>query len=240
MVRTHPARRERDEGQPEQEMQIRPEHQPRDGMRRLQHVVVVIPIDTQVDEAQHVAQEDGDHGPQRLDALAVGHLHLQHHDGDEDGDYAITERFQPILSHTACARAHRNCHCTTMATADGNEKSTRKTGSSSRHAYPPCATPIPMFAAAVTNQMTTNATVAVIIDEVFELARSFATPRQAVHSTKPTAMMLAVRIATSRRFLLVGEMVAETERCRSAAPGSGSGADAGGRRLQRFVRRGNS
>src|SRR4030095_7436252 len=49
--------------------------------------------------------EDGDHGHQRLDALAVGHLHLQHHDGDEDGDHGITARFQPILSHAACARA---------------------------------------------------------------------------------------------------------------------------------------
>jgi hypothetical protein len=74
----------------------------------------------------------------------------------------------------------------------------------------PLDPPIHMFAAAATNQMTTNATVAVIIDEVFDLARSFATPRHAAHSTKPTAMMIAVRIATSRRFLLVGEMVAET------------------------------
>jgi hypothetical protein len=37
-----------------------------------------------------------------------------------------------------------------------------------------------MFAAAATNQMTTNATVAVIIDEMFELARSFATHVQGV------------------------------------------------------------
>jgi hypothetical protein len=42
-----------------------------------------------------------------------------------------------------------------------------------------------MFAAAATNQMTTHATVAVIIDEVCELAGSFATPRHAAHSTKP-------------------------------------------------------
>src|SRR5262249_8655672 len=119
---------------------------------------------------------------QRLDALAVGHLHLQHHDGDEDGDHAVTERFKPILSHAACARAQRNFHCTKIATVDGDEKSNRKTGSSSRYAYPTCDTPIHMFAAEATNQMMTNATVAVIIDEVFELARSLATPRQAAHS----------------------------------------------------------
>src|SRR5215510_526584 len=74
-----------------------------------------------------------------------------------------------------------------------------------------------MFAAAATNQMTTNATVAVIIDELLEPARSFATPRHAVHSTKPTAMMIAVRMATSRRLLLIGEMVAEASRRSSPA-----------------------
>jgi hypothetical protein len=54
----------------------------------------------------------------------------------------------------------------------------------SRNEYPACDTPIHMFAAAAPNQMTTNATVAVIIDEVFELARSFATPRHAAHSAE--------------------------------------------------------
>jgi hypothetical protein len=67
-----------------------------------------------------------------------------------------------------------------------------------------------MFAAAATNQMTTNATVAVIVAEVLELASSFATPRHAAHSTKPTAMMIAVRIWYLRRLLLIGEMIAET------------------------------
>src|ERR671925_864917 len=105
--------------------------------------------------------------------------------------------------------AQRNFHFTKTATADGNKKINRKIGSSSRNEYPACDTPIHMFAAAATNQMTTNATVAVIIDEVLALARSFATPRHAAHSTKPTAMMIAVRIAPSRRVLLIGEMVAE-------------------------------
>jgi hypothetical protein len=67
-----------------------------------------------------------------------------------------------------------------------------------------------MFPAAATNQMTTNATVAVAIYEVLELARSFATPVHAAHRTKPTAMMIAVRMATARRLLLIREMVAET------------------------------
>src|SRR5262245_58556543 len=148
----------------------------------MQHVVVVIPIDTKVDEAQNVAQEYGDQWHQRLDALAVGHLHLQHHDGDDDGDHAITERFNPTLSHAEWTHAQRSFHFTKMATADGNKKINRKIGSSSRNEYPACDTSIHMFAAAAINQMTTNAPVAVIIDEVLELARSFATPRHAAHS----------------------------------------------------------
>ena len=70
----------------------------------MKHVVVVIPIDTKIDEAQDVAQEYGDQGHQSLDALTVGHLQLQHHDGDDDGDHAIAERFKPILSHAERAR----------------------------------------------------------------------------------------------------------------------------------------
>jgi hypothetical protein len=40
-----------------------------------------------------------------------------------------------------------------MATADGNKKINRKIGSASRNEYLTCDTPIPMFAAAATNQM---------------------------------------------------------------------------------------
>src|ERR687892_1416357 len=114
----------------------------------MKHVVVVVPIDTKVDEAQNVAQEYRDQWHQSLDAFAVGHLHLQHHDGDDDGDHAITERFKPILSHAESTRAQRNFHFTNMATADGNKRINRKIGSSSRNEYPACDTPIHMFAAA--------------------------------------------------------------------------------------------
>ena len=80
-------------------MQVRPQHGPCDSLSHMKHVVVVIPIDTKVYEAQNIAQEYGEQGHQRLDAHAVRHLQLQHHDGYDDGDDAITERFKPVLSH---------------------------------------------------------------------------------------------------------------------------------------------
>ena len=65
----------------------------------MKHVVVIVPVDAQVDEAQNVAQEDGNQRRESLGTRAVRHFQLQHHDGDEDGDHAITERFESILSH---------------------------------------------------------------------------------------------------------------------------------------------
>jgi hypothetical protein len=49
-----------------------------------------------------------------------------------------------------------------------------------------------MFEAATTNQMATNAAVAMVVDEVLVLARSFAIPRQTAHSPKPPRMMIVV------------------------------------------------
>src|SRR5436309_15390478 len=36
-------------------------------------------------KAQHIAQHDWDQRPQRAHIGTLGHLHIQHHDGDEDG-----------------------------------------------------------------------------------------------------------------------------------------------------------
>src|SRR4051812_46891987 len=65
----------------------------------MQHVMVIVPVDADVDEAQHVAHEDGDQRCQGGYAVPVRNLQLEHHDGDDDGYHAIAERLQPSLSH---------------------------------------------------------------------------------------------------------------------------------------------
>jgi hypothetical protein len=64
---------------------------------QLQHVVVVVPVDADVDEAQHVTEEHRPQRRQRRDAGAVRHFQLQHHDGDQDGDRAVAESFEALL-----------------------------------------------------------------------------------------------------------------------------------------------
>jgi hypothetical protein len=59
--------------------------------------------------------------------------------------------------------------------------------------------------------MATNAAVAMVMDEVLVLARSFAIPRQTAQSAKPPRMMIVVRIAPSLGYeLAMGEVVAQT------------------------------
>ena len=104
MVLAHPAGREREQRQPEQQVQVGPQHAAGHVGGRVQQVVVVVPVDADVDEAQHVAQE---HRPQLRDrgqVVAVGHVQLQHHDRDDDGQHAIAERLESTLAHLASAR----------------------------------------------------------------------------------------------------------------------------------------
>src|SRR5512135_997799 len=84
-------------------MQVGPQYLPRHLVARVQHMVVVVPVDADIDEAQHIAQENRDQRCERIDALAMRHLELQHHDGDDDGDHAIAECFESAFAHSVLA-----------------------------------------------------------------------------------------------------------------------------------------
>src|SRR5215472_13163850 len=66
----HPARDEGHEGQPEQQMQVRPQDETVHAMRGLEQMVVVVPVDADEHEAQHVAQEHRGHRAQRIQAVS--------------------------------------------------------------------------------------------------------------------------------------------------------------------------
>jgi hypothetical protein len=99
MVLAHPPAGERKQRQPEQQRQIGDQDRPRHAPRRVQQVMVVHPVDADIGEAQDVGQEHRPQFAQRRKLIAMRNFHLQNHDGDDDGDHAIAECFQPALAH---------------------------------------------------------------------------------------------------------------------------------------------
>src|SRR5438105_7844538 len=111
VVLGHPAGSERHQREPEQKMHVRPKRGAVHVVHRVEHVMVVGPVDGDEYKAHNVGEEHRQEGQQRLRVGVVRHLQLQHHDGDDYGDYAVAESFQPSLPHydALSPAAHANC-----------------------------------------------------------------------------------------------------------------------------------
>ena len=134
MVFAHPAGDEGKQRQPEQQVQVRPQDASADSPHRVKQVMVVVPVNPDIDETQHVAQKDRQQRLQGREVFAVRHFHLQHHDGNDDGQNAIAESFEPILSHSVARRLsprlaryrrHQRWKCSYFDVLKGIGKTTR-------------------------------------------------------------------------------------------------------------------
>jgi hypothetical protein len=65
-------------------VQIGPEDPAAHVVGDTQHVVVIVPVNAEVEEAQHVAQEYRQQAAQIRELDSMGDLHLEHHDGHDD------------------------------------------------------------------------------------------------------------------------------------------------------------
>src|ERR1017187_3766145 len=103
MVFADPRGGEREKREPEKQVEVRPEDAAADAFGGLEEVVMVVPINADVDEAQDVAEEDGQERFQGGEVGGVRDFQFQHHDGDDDGEDAVAEGFEPGGFHCAGA-----------------------------------------------------------------------------------------------------------------------------------------
>src|SRR5690348_14186916 len=75
----------------------------------MQHVVMVVPVDRYIDEAQDISEKSWKHRPQGLPVRAVRYPKFEHHYSDDDGDNAVTECFQSSLIH-CCKHRPKKLH----------------------------------------------------------------------------------------------------------------------------------
>ena len=103
MVFADPGGGEREKREPEEQMEVRPEDAAADAFGGLEEVVMVVPVDADVDETEDVAEKDGQERFQGGEVGGVRDFQFQHHDGDDDGEDAVAEGFEPGGFHCAGA-----------------------------------------------------------------------------------------------------------------------------------------
>jgi len=57
-------------------------------------LVMIHPVDRDEGEREQVDEQDRGDRKQAFDAVCVGNLQLQHHDGDDDGQNTVGESFE--------------------------------------------------------------------------------------------------------------------------------------------------
>jgi hypothetical protein len=98
-------------------MQVRPENASRDPGAGVKHVVMIVPVDAEVNEAEHVAHEHRGKWCERSETVPMRDLHFEHHDRDDDREDAVAERLESVLAHSlprVCLKeppAHQHCRC---------------------------------------------------------------------------------------------------------------------------------
>jgi hypothetical protein len=91
---------------------------PGDAAHRVHQVMMVVPVDAHVDEAQDVREERGTKRCERLQRVRMRRLQLEHHDGDDHSDDAVAA---PRIEDTAGLAGYADVRTTAL-----NDRSKRK------------------------------------------------------------------------------------------------------------------
>src|SRR5438045_3573024 len=80
-------------------MQVRPQNCAIYAARCFEQMMVIVPVNTEVKETQHVTQKNRQQRFYRRPIRSMRYLQLQHHDGDDDRQHTVAKCFESVLVH---------------------------------------------------------------------------------------------------------------------------------------------
>jgi hypothetical protein len=72
-------------------VEVCPQDSTGDLVAGVKHVVVIVPVDSDIEKAEYIAKEYRDEWHETGQRWIMRHLHLEHHYGDNDCDNAIAK-----------------------------------------------------------------------------------------------------------------------------------------------------
>src|SRR5258706_5720674 len=70
-------------------------------INRVKQVMMITPVNGDKNEAQQITHKDGPQAEQRRHCCLMRNFYFEHHNGNYDGNYSITECFKTGFGHKA-------------------------------------------------------------------------------------------------------------------------------------------
>src|SRR6266513_3871805 len=84
-------------------MKVCPQNAATDLVCGLEQMMMIVPVDAQVDKTEYIAQKHWQQWLQSGKLDRVRHVQFQHHDCDDDGKNSVAERFESTRFHLCAA-----------------------------------------------------------------------------------------------------------------------------------------
>jgi hypothetical protein len=68
-------------------------------------MMVVVPVDAEIDETQHIADENRRQRRECGEVMTGRNLQLQHQDRDQNREDAVAESFEAVLADAVCVHS---------------------------------------------------------------------------------------------------------------------------------------
>src|SRR5690348_1600228 len=99
MVLPHPSRYKRGKREPKEKVEVCPKNLTGDVVRSLKQRMVIVPVDTYVDETENVTKKNGNHWNQCPQIGRGRNPYVEYQERKNDGKHSVTESLHSSFAH---------------------------------------------------------------------------------------------------------------------------------------------